>query len=83
VRSFVTLPLGFEQNLGQVDDNNTRFLSRASGYSLYLAHGEMRVVFNSRTRDSKNAEIVRIGFAGGNQNAGPRANDLLHGVSNY
>jgi Beta-propeller repeat len=76
--------MGFEENAGQLDDHTVQFLSHASGYSVYLSHGELLVVFDSRKRAPKSpAETVRITLVGADKNVEPQGADVLPGITNY
>ena len=68
------LPLSFEVNQGQVDAR-VRFLSRGSGYSLFLT--------GSGAAFSLKKENVRLTFAGANPAASVSGVDELPGRSNY
>ena len=52
LRNLASLPLGFEQNLGQAA-SDVRFLSHAAGYSVYLSKGEMLLVFQDYNGHAK------------------------------
>src|SRR5258708_18582840 len=82
IQSLAALPLGFEENQGQIDEN-ARFVLRASSYSAYLSRGELLVAFDSRNNAQKDGEIVRIGCVRADKRIEPQGNDLLPGVMNY
>ena len=76
-----SLPLGFEQNLGQANPT-IGFLARADGYSLYLGNGE----FTIEIADPHNpalGESVHVTLAGANLNVAPEGIDPLPGVTHY
>lgn len=69
IQSFMQIPLHFESNQGQVDDQ-VRFLSRGNGYNIYFTSKE--VVMDLHTAQTSNASsthhssILRLQFVGGN-----------------
>jgi len=75
------LPLGFEQNLGQVSPT-FGFLARANGYFLYLGNGEFVIEFTD-PGDPSLRESVRVTLVGADQSAEPEGTDPLPGVTHY
>lgn len=82
-RAAVTqLPLFFEANHGQTDPR-VRFLSRGSGYALFLTSDE--AVLRLRSRQNKNAgeSVLRIRLLGANGNAADEGLEEMPGKANY
>jgi hypothetical protein len=81
LQNFASLPLAFEQNLGQADPT-VGFLARADGYFLYLGGGEFVIEFtdsgNLTLRDS-----VHVTFVGADPGVEPRGTHPLPGVTHY
>lgn len=75
------LPLSFEANAGQVDPQ-IDFISRGSGYTLFLSPREAVLALRAK-RDSAATAVLRMKFAG--SEAKPRAagKDQLPGKINY
>ena len=93
IESYGKLPLSFEANLGQAD-NQVKFLSRGSGYTLFLTNQE--AVFSFRKGGNKSVKpgqqpsvesneqtVLRLKVLGGNPNAEVTGVDQLPGTSNY
>ena len=91
------LPLSFEANHGQ-SDSTVKFLSRGSGYSLFLTSNEAVLVLSqSESRDRKASRVARAAVGATHRksavvrmtlvNANPRlqatGHDELPGKSNY
>ena len=74
------LPLSFEANRGQTDPS-VKFLSRGSGYSLYLT--DSAAVLSLSKAKSGNADVVRMELSGANPQAKAAGTDKLPGISNY
>ena len=63
LESLASLPLGFEQNVGQVS-NSIGFICHAAGYSVSFSRGELLVVFHDQGSGKQGAETLRISLAG-------------------
>ena len=72
-------PLLFEMNKGQTDER-VKFVSRGSGYTLYLADSE--AAFSLKTSE-KQSDVVRMRFAGGNPAAAIEGEDQTITKTNY
>ena len=85
-RVFANLPLIFESNQGQ-SDSKVKFLSRGSGYGLFLAENEVVLALEqsaSSTRHSAGrVSVVRMALDGANANSRILGADPLPGKSNY
>ena len=69
------LPLSFEANHGQTD-SQVKFLSRGSGYTLFLTNQE--AVFSMRKNDTKKqSSVLRLRVLGANPNATASGVDQL------
>ena len=81
--SFEHLPMSFEVNRGQTDPQ-VEFVSRGSGYTLFLTKGEATFVLNA-TSNQKNSQIktLRMQFVGTNPDAHMTGQGELPGRSNY
>jgi hypothetical protein len=85
--SFGQIPLSFEANQGQTDAQ-VQFLSRGSGYALFLTPSEavLRLHRNSgkvETASDTMPDVVRMQFIGGNPAPAVAGLDELPGKSNY
>ena len=91
---FSGLPLMFEPNQGQWNldpaDARAKFVSRGSGYSLFLGSGGAILSLTSRDssksaarKGAVRAEVLQMKVAGANPNASVEATDPLPGKSNY
>ncbi len=78
------LPLRFEANAGQTDAQ-VKFLSRGSGYNLYLTQAEavLALSYRSSKTDAGRQSVVRMKFAGANPEPQLEGADALPGKSNY
>ncbi len=77
------LPLSFEENRGQTD-KAVRYLSRGTGYTLFLTEKDAVLSLTSIDANQKStATAIRLGFAGSRGAAGMHASDMQPGVSNY
>lgn len=77
--NFGKIPLSFEANRGQAD-NSVKFISRGSGYTLFLTGTE--AIFNlSKNKDS--SSVVRMQLQGAQLNPQISGVDELQGKSNY
>jgi hypothetical protein len=72
------LPLTFEENVGQ-SDNQVKYLSRGRGYALFLT-ADSAVLEAGRPAD---ARVVRMRFAGANPGTRVKGLDPTAGRSNY
>jgi hypothetical protein len=79
VESYGKLPLNFEVNQGQTDPR-VKFLSRGSGYSLFLTSDS--AVLSLRGQKAGGA-VLRMKLLGANAHAGVAGADALPGKSNY
>ena len=78
------IPLHFEQNVGQTNDQ-VKFLTRGSGYSLFLTSNEAVLALTKskpRSRNSK-SDFLRMKIAGANPSAEITGENLLEGKTNY
>jgi hypothetical protein len=62
LESYGKLPLSFEANRGQAD-GRVEFLSRTSGYSLFLTGDEVVLALSGKTVDTRQAKIAGSGHA--------------------
>jgi hypothetical protein len=76
--SYGQLPLTFERNEGQADPA-IRFLSRGSGYSLFLTSTDAEL----RLKSGDESAAVRWQMVGGNRNARIAGESLLPSKTNY
>ena len=60
---FVQLPMAFEPNQGQADEE-VRFISRGSGYTLFLTSEEAVLLLRERDAGRTRAGVVRMRFIG-------------------
>src|SRR3984893_6291015 len=81
---FKGLPLIFEPNQGQANldpsDRRARYVSRGSGYSLFL--GSEGAILSMVSRGAS-VESLQMKLAGANRNADITGSELLPGKSNY
>src|SRR5262245_22550452 len=88
--SYGKLPLTFEENQGQVDQE-VKFLTRGPGYNLFLTATETILALNkSPTSKGESAdghaakqEVVKLRLVGGNPTPVVNGSDPLPGRSNY
>ncbi len=89
--TYATLPLSFEVNEGQTD-RQVRFLSRGSGYSLYLTSNEAVLALRKQSRETQAADsrtqpdtgaVLRMKLVGANSNPEVAAVEELPSKSNY
>ena len=79
--ALLSLPLSFEANRGQTD-RAVKFLSRGSGYALFLTADS--AVFRLRSsRKGSSAAVVRMKLAGANSGAEIDGAEALPGTVNY
>jgi hypothetical protein len=88
--SYGKLPLAFEPNNGQVDEQ-VKFLARGPGYNLFLTSTETLLALNNVSsrkgkptngRSSKQ-EVLKMRLLGGNPAVDVQGSDPLPGKSNY
>jgi hypothetical protein len=77
--AYAKLPLSFEANRGQTD-SRVKFLSRGSGYSLFLTATES--VLSLKARQGRN-DVLRLKLLGSNRAPRIEGRDELSGKSNY
>jgi ABC-type microcin C transport system duplicated ATPase subunit YejF len=82
LENLASLPLGFEQNVGEVN-KSVDFVCHAAGYSISLSRGELLVVFNDQGSGKQGTETLRISLAGADKNVEPQGIDVLPGVTHY
>ena len=90
--TYAKLPLGFEANRGQTD-SQVRFLSRGSGYSLFLTSSEAILTLRKPSRDRRGVEtpskpeapsaVLRMRLVGANAKPEVAAMEELPSRSNY
>jgi hypothetical protein len=82
------LPLSFEVNRGQTD-GRVKFLSRGSGYNLFLTSTEAVLSLHrsgprkAPGRGDKGSDVLRMNLVAANQHARIEGLDQLPGKSNY
>lgn len=80
--SFAHLPMSFEANQGQTDPK-VEFVSRGSGYTLFLTKNEAVFALNALSNHKKSQTTLRMQFEGANPSARIMGADELAGKSNY
>ena len=81
--SYGQLPLSFEANQGQADPS-VNFLSRGSGYSLFLTPAEAVLALHSTTADQSTTNtLLRLQLVDGNPVAQAAGEQPLPGISNH
>jgi len=75
--AYAKLPLGFEENKGQID-SHVKYLTRGPGFILYLTGKEMVL-----TGQDPSSGVFRMKLEGANPNARVEALDKLPGITNY
>ena len=75
---YLVTPLAFEENTGQTD-KAVDFLSRGSGYSVFLTDGDAVLVLGG----SDSEYVVRLDLVGANTDLNVAGQDQLAGTSNY
>ena len=80
--TFAELPMAFEPNQGQVDEK-VRFISRGSGYTLFLTSEEAVLLLRRPSDDKARAAVVRMRFVGANRKSTITGSQELPGKSNY
>ncbi len=76
--SYGKLPLSFEANQGQTD-RRVKFLSRGSGYSLFLTQDSAVLSLHGKKQNA----ALRMKLVGANAHAGVAGAEALPGKSNY
>ncbi len=79
------LTMGFEKNLGQTD-SGVAFITRAPGYTLYLAPDQATVKLHSSATDlekSQQQNTLQLRFVGAAENIQLKGRNLLPGRINY
>jgi uncharacterized protein (TIGR03437 family) len=76
----LNVPLSFEPNRGQAA-STVQFVSRGSGYALFLAPGQ--VVLNLERRQPASADTLRMSLIGANAKANPVGMSPQPGVVSY
>jgi len=74
------LPLGFEENTGQVN-SAVQYLARGTGYGVYLTASE--AVVELKPSGKQAPAVVRTRWIGANTDAAATATHLLPGTSSY
>ena len=74
------LPLSFEANAGQTDAS-VKFLSRGSGYSLYLRADEAVLALNNPAFGA--GDVLNLQLSGASHSAYPTGEQQLPGTANY
>jgi hypothetical protein len=80
--SYGQIPLSFEINKGQAA-LQVNFLSRGTGYGLFLAAGEAVLSLSKGTATAAPGDVVAMRLAGANADAVVTGLDPLAGTSNY
>jgi hypothetical protein len=80
--SFAKLPMSFEANHGQTDPK-VEFVSRGSGYTLFLTKNEAVFSLNAGSNHKKSQATLRMQFQGANPGARMQGAEELAGKSNY
>ena len=75
------LPLSFEENQGQTDAS-VDFISRGSGYSLFLTPAEAVALLSQQDEDGESA-VLRLSLINANENPQATGENLQEGISNY
>jgi len=79
-KTFGTLPLSFEANLGQVDPE-VKFFSRSAGHGFYLTNSETVMVLGKR--NAARPDVLKMKLRGANSQPHITGLDELPGKSNY
>ena len=80
LRQAYQLPLSFEINQGQTDDE-VKFFSRGSGYTLFLTASE--AVLSLRGKSNDKPAVLRMKLAGAHENPVLTGRNQLSGKMNY
>ena len=80
--TFAQLPMAFEPNQGQADEK-VRFISRGSGYTLFLTSEEAVLLLRRPSTDEAQAGVVRMRFLGADPESTITGRQELPGKSNY
>ncbi|MGV3721523.1 MAG: SBBP repeat-containing protein [Actinomycetota bacterium] len=81
IGAYSNLPLCFEANEGQ-SDSRVRFLSRGSGYALFLTEDEAVLSLRKGKKGAK-PHVLRMGLAGAQRPASIAGQEALAGKTNY
>ncbi|MES2019198.1 MAG: SBBP repeat-containing protein [Pseudomonadota bacterium] len=81
-RGFGKLPLAFEENRGQANDT-VKFISRGSGYQLFLTAQEAVMVYRKGGAQESNPAVIRLHFEGANPNPSVHGMAPLEFKTNY
>jgi len=76
------LPLRFEANEGQTD-GRVKFLSRGSGFSLFLTERDAVLSLTRPGKDSAATDVVRMGLVAASAAMEPEGLERLPGIVNY
>lgn len=82
VAEYGRLPLRFEANEGQTD-GRVKFLSRGSGFSLFLTDRDAVLSLTKPGGDSKAGDMVQMRLEGANSKSEPEGLEKLPGLVNY
>ena len=80
--TFVQLPMAFEPNQGQADEE-VRFISRGSGYTLFLTSEEAVLLLRERDAGKTPASAVRMRLVGADSGSAIIGLQELPGKSSY
>ncbi|HET6979471.1 MAG TPA: SBBP repeat-containing protein [Pyrinomonadaceae bacterium] len=79
--NYAKLPLRFEANVGQ-SAKSVKYLTRGSGYTVFLTSSEAVFSLNSKTKKSSRS-VLRMKMIGANQTAKVEGREPLQGKVNY
>ncbi|HET7215009.1 MAG TPA: SBBP repeat-containing protein [Terriglobia bacterium] len=84
VLSLSRLPLGFEENQGQVN-RQVRYLARGQGFAVFMTQDDAVLQFGKSRQDAStaNADFVRLKLLGASLHARISAADRLPGYTSY
>ncbi len=82
--NYGAIPLHFEANVGQTD-SQVKFLTRGSGYSLFLTTDEAVLALAKSTKKNRSlkSDFLRMKISGANPSAEISGENLLEGKTNY
>ncbi len=81
--SYAQIPLSFEPNLGQTDDE-VKYLSRGKGYTLFLTADQAVLSLNRNSEDEESlGNIIRLQLVGSNSDAEVNGVNPLSARSHY
>ena len=75
---YLSLPMSFEQNLGQTDEQ-VDFFARGSGYTAYLSDGDAILALG----DGTSQHVIRLDLVGANSDVSVNGEDELDSRSHY